>query len=84
VESNDPYLTSLIHYFLRLLVYIDRERLKRRRIHRHRNFLQSGLRRRVAIPPPLLRDEVHKKHLSIDFESQFATPVLARKKYFKP
>jgi len=78
VESKDPYL-KLVNHFLRLFIHLNGERLKRRRIHRHGNPLHSRGRGRKAIPPSLFRNEVHKKHLSIDFESQFAFLFLARK-----
>ena len=76
MESKDPYL-NLIYDLLRLFIHLDGISLKRSRIHRHRNPLYSRIRRREAVPAPLFRDEVHKKHLSIHFESQFTTPVLA-------
>ena len=69
---------KLILHFLRLLVHRNSERVKRRRIHRHGNLLQSRSRGSIAKPPSLFRDKVHEKHLAIDFESQFASIFLDR------
>src|ERR1700721_2214692 len=47
--------TTSVHNFLRLLIHRHRERLKRRRVDRHRNPLHSRVSRSVAIPPSLSR-----------------------------
>jgi hypothetical protein len=61
-----------VHHFLLLLIHRHGERLKGRGIYRHGNPLHSGRRGSGAVPASLFRDEMHEKHLSIDFESQFA------------
>ena len=71
-ESRELRTGSSVHHFLLLFIHRDSERLKWRSIHRHRNTLHSRCGGREAIPASLFRDEVHKKHLSIDFKSQFA------------
>src|ERR1700674_828399 len=63
-----------VHHFLLLLIHRHGERLKGRGIYRYGNPLHSGRRGSGAVPASLFRDEMHEKHLSIDFESQFAFP----------
>ena len=65
-----------VHHFLLLLIHRHGERLKRRGIYRYGNPLHSGRRGSGAVPASLFRDEMHEKHLSIDFESQFASSLM--------
>src|SRR5208337_2270156 len=76
--NSQPQSTTnnLVHHFFRLLVQRHGELLIWRGVHRYGNPLHSRRGGREAVPAALFGDEVHKKHLSIDFESQFASSFL--------
>jgi hypothetical protein len=88
-ESRDPYVSEALSVFVfaelgtpsasvydALLFFFrrDREILERRRIHSDRNFNHPFFGRRENIPPPFVRNEIHKIHLIIDFELQSGLP----------
>src|SRR3984893_17210248 len=77
-ENQELRTGSSVHHFLLLLIHRHGERLKWRGVYRHGNPLHSRCSRSGAIPASLFRDEIHEKHLSIDFESQFAFLSLAQ------
>src|ERR1700688_2787460 len=77
-ENRELRTGSSVNHFLLLLIHRHGERLEWRGVYRHGNPLHSGRRWSGAIPAALFRDEIYEKHLSVDFESQFAFLSLAR------